>query len=63
MRIEPEDAQLLAALAAVARHRADAADAQAVVAAEQDRQPTQLQLEVHRLVHRAIPLHDLLQMR
>ena len=38
VRVEPEDAQLLARLAAVARDGADGADTQAVVAAEQDRQ-------------------------
>ena len=39
VRIEPEHAQFLAGFAAVARHRADRADAEAVIAAEQDRQP------------------------
>jgi hypothetical protein len=36
--VEPQHAQLLAGLAAVARHGADRADAQAVVAAQQDGQ-------------------------
>ncbi len=57
VRIEPQHAQLLAGLAAVARHRADRADRQAVVAAEQDRQARTRQFGVHRLVHGAVPLH------
>ncbi len=59
MGIEPEDAQFLAGLSAMPRHCADAADAQAMVAAEQDRQPGQPEFFMHRRVHRVIPRHDL----
>ena len=42
----------------MARDRADRADAEAVVAAEQDRQAAAPQLGVHRVVHGAVPGHD-----
>jgi hypothetical protein len=41
MGVQPQHAQLAAGCAAVARHGADAADAQAVVAAQQDGQAAQ----------------------
>ena len=39
----------------MARHRADRADAQAVVAAQQDGQLALAQFGMHRVVHRAVP--------
>ena len=57
--VEPQHAQLLARLATVARHRADRADAQAVVAAKQDRQPALPQLGQHGVVHGLVPGHHL----
>ncbi len=55
VRIKPKDAQPLAGFAAVACHRADRTDAQAMVTAEQDGQAVQPQLGKHRIVHRAVP--------
>jgi hypothetical protein len=46
----------------MARHRADAADAQAVIAAEQDRQPAEFEFGVNGGVHGAVPLHHLVEM-
>ena len=58
MGVEPEDAQLPAGLAAVPRHRADRADAQAVIAAEQDRHAPAGEFGVDRVVDGAIPGGD-----
>ena len=44
VRIQPQHPQFLALLAAVARHRADGTDAQTVIAAQEDRQPSLAQL-------------------
>ena len=55
MGIEPQHAQPLARVAAVARHRADRADGQAVVAAQQQRQLPYLQRGQHGVVHRLVP--------
>jgi hypothetical protein len=57
MGVEPQHAQLLAGLAAMARHRADGADGQAVVTAQQDGHAPALQLGMHGLVHGAVPGH------
>ena len=57
--IEPQHAQFFARLHTMARHRADAAQAQAVVAAQQDGQVALLQLGKHRIEHALVPLHHL----
>ena len=62
MRVEPEDAQLLAALAAVPRDRRDRSDREAVIAAEQDRQAIRAELALHRIHHGARPRDDFGQM-
>jgi hypothetical protein len=59
VRIEPDHAQLALVLAALRRDGADRADSQAMVAAEQQRQPAGLQFGAHRRVHREIPRDDL----
>ena len=59
MGIEPQHAQLFAAFGAVAGHGADAAQAQAVVATQQDGQVAQLQLGIHSAIHQPVPLHHL----
>jgi hypothetical protein len=52
VRVQPEHAQASALLAAVARHGADGADGQAVVAAQQDGQRgPRASFAVHGLVH------------
>ena len=55
VRVQPQHPQFLAGVAAMARHRADRADAQAVVAAQQDGQLALAQFGMHRVVHRAVP--------
>src|SRR5690606_7453818 len=60
--IEPQHAQLLAGLAAVAGDAGDRAEAEAMVATEQDRHPAAAELGVHRLHHHAVPLGDFGQM-
>src|SRR6516165_11730103 len=60
--IEPQHAQFAALLAAVPCDGCDRADAEAVIAAEQDRQPPLLYLAVHALVHQLVPAHYLRQM-
>ena len=59
VRVEPQHAQLLARVAAVARDGADRADRQTVIAAEQDRQPRVSELRADRFVDQAIPVGDL----
>ena len=61
MRVEPQHAQLLATLAADARHRADRADGQRVVAAQQQRQAAVAQFGQHRVVHGLVPGHHFAQ--
>mmetsp|Transcript_20990 Transcript_20990/g.81089 ORF Transcript_20990/g.81089 Transcript_20990/m.81089 type:complete len:387 (+) Transcript_20990:670-1830(+) len=61
MGVQPQHAQLLAHVAAVAGHGADGAQAQAVVAAEQDGHAAGLELGVHRIVHGAVPCDDLVE--
>ena len=55
MRVQPQHPQFLAGVAAMARHGADRADAQAVVAAQQDGQLALPQFGMHRVVDRAVP--------
>src|SRR6185369_8787050 len=62
VRIEPEDAQRPAALAAVPRNRADRAYGQAVIAPQQHRQACGAQLFADGIVHQSVPSHDFLQM-
>ncbi len=59
MRIQPQHAQRPTHAAAMARDRRDRADAQRVVAAEQNGQPLFGQLPIHRIVHLMIPRRDL----
>jgi len=59
--VEPEHAQFLAGLAAVACHRADRAQAEAVVAAQQNRQAAQAQLGVHGVVNGLVPGNDFVE--
>src|SRR5690606_7787902 len=54
--VQPQHAQLLAGLAAVARDTGDRAQAQAVVTAQQDRHAAAGELGVHRLHHQPVPL-------
>ena len=61
VRVEPEHAQGTPGLAAMPRRRADRADREAVVAAEQDRQAAGRELGEHGLVHEPVPLDDLAQ--
>jgi hypothetical protein len=56
VRVQPQHAQFFAGGAAVARHRADGAYAQAVVAAQQDGQASGRQALVHGFVHRLVPV-------
>ena len=62
MRVEPQHPQLPALLAAIPRDRADRADTERMIAAEEHRQPLLLELRVHRLVHQLVPAHHLRQM-
>ncbi len=62
VRVEPEHAQFLAAIATVARHRADRADAEAMIAAEQNRQVTIVQRCIHCIVDQLVPCGNLGQM-
>src|SRR5579863_2492698 len=62
MRVEPQHAQLPALLATVARDGADRADAQRVIAPEQDRQPSGAQLPIDGLVYQLAPAYHLGQM-
>jgi hypothetical protein len=55
MRIEPQHAQLLAGVAAMAGNGGDRAQAEAMVAAQQDRQATFAQLGGDRFHHHAVP--------
>ena len=61
VRIKPHHAQLFTSLAAMARHRADRADAQAVIAPQKNGQVAGAQALVHGLMHRAIPGGDFCQ--
>ena len=61
MRVQPQHAQLLAGGAAMRGHGGDRADAQAMVAAEQDRHPPGLQFARAHVEHRAVPGHDFVQ--
>ena len=61
VRIEPQDPQRLAPLAAVARDRTDRSHGQAVIAPEQHRKPCRLQLGMHGRVHQLVPCHHLAQ--
>jgi hypothetical protein len=61
VRVEPDHAQLLAAGTAVARHGADRADRQAVVAAHQQRHVPLGESLVHRAVHGPVPGDDLIE--
>ena len=54
MRVQPQH-RSFAGVAAMARHGADRADAQAVVAAQQDGQLALPQFGMHRVVDRAVP--------
>src|SRR5262249_31193893 len=60
--IEPQHAQFAALLTAVPRDGTDRADAEAMIATEQDRQLPLLYLAVHALVYQLVPAHHLRQM-
>ena len=59
MGIQPQHPQLLTHFCAMAGHGADAAQAQAVVATQQDGQVAQLQFGIHGVKHPLVPLHHL----
>ena len=61
MGVQPQDAQRPAQVAAMARHRRDGADAQGVIAAEQNRQPMLAELPIDRIMHFQVPCGDLRQ--
>ena len=61
MGVQPHNAQLFADVAAVARYRADRADAQAMVAAQHDGQTAVLQFGIHRVMQGLVPGHDFWQ--
>ena len=61
VRVEPQHPQRPARLAAAPRHRRNGADRQAVIAAQQDRQPRGFELPIHRGVHLAVPRRNLAQ--
>jgi len=62
MRVQPQNAQGFSAIAAMARHGADRADGQTVVAAQQDWQVTALEFRMNGLVHGGVPGHHFGQM-
>src|SRR5581483_4668743 len=62
MRIEPEHTQLPARLAAVPCHGADRADAERVIAPEEDGQPSGAQLLIYRGVREPVPFQHCLEM-
>ena len=62
MGIEPEHPQAAALRTAMARHRADGANTQAVVAAQHDRHAAFLQFGMHGIVQQLVPGHDFGQM-
>src|SRR5262249_36274885 len=62
VRMEPQHAQFAALLTAVPRDGTDRADAEAMIATEQDRQLPLLYLAVHALVYQLVPAHHLRQM-
>ena len=59
MRVQPQHAQGLAPVAAMTRDRRDRADAQGMIAAEQNRQPLLAQLSIYRVVHLMVPRRHL----
>ena len=61
VRIQPQHAQVLARLAAMARDRGDRTDAEAVVAAEHDRHPPVREFGIHRIHRRPVPRHHLVE--
>ena len=61
MRVKPQHTQLFAHLPAMARHRADRTDAQAVVAPQKNRQVARAQTLVHGLMHPTVPGGDFCQ--
>ena len=62
MRIQPQHAQLLAFVVAMARHGRDRTDRQAVIPAQHDRQATCLKLLMYSRIDGCIPSHHLVQM-
>ena len=61
VRVHPEHPQLLADGSAPGRDRANRADRQAMVAADQDRQPARVQRGAYRVTDREVPGCDLLE--
>ena len=61
MRVQPENAQLASALAAMPCHGADRTQAQAMVAAHEQRQITRGKRRMDRIMHGKVPCQHFVQ--